>query len=229
MCRCRRSTRSAHRSPPSRRRSPHPGSSSDNPVSSSAASPRFSSSVPTTARSAPPNAGHSSSPCRGSGVSVDCMTPNRREARSSPPSRPSASRTSVSRASTSLLWVSSCTPTSSTRTAATCRVTSLTPDQSALVDRYGGGAGRSTTPIPFLDIANRMVATSSAFSPGLLTRQSQADLVTSLDMPQHAAGQAIVAAANQLSAGLCLATGQQPASVCTSKGVQDAAASLGIR
>jgi hypothetical protein len=108
------------------------------------------------------------------------------------------------------------------------RIASLTPQQSALVDRYGGAASRSTTPIPFLDVANRMVTTTSAFSPGLLTRQSQADLVASLDMPQRAAGQAIVAAANQLSAGLCLVTGQQPASVCASKGVRAAAASLGI-
>jgi hypothetical protein len=108
------------------------------------------------------------------------------------------------------------------------RIASLTPQQSALVNRYGGAASRSTTPIPFLDVDNRIVATTSAFSPGLLTRQSQADLVSSLDMPQRAAGQAIIAAANQLSAGLCLATGQQPASVCTSKGVRAAAASLGI-
>jgi hypothetical protein len=107
------------------------------------------------------------------------------------------------------------------------RIASLTAEQSALINRYGGAASRSTTPIPFLDVANRLVATTSAFSPGLLTRQSQADLVASLDMPQRADGQAIIAAANQLSAGLCLATGQQPASVCTSKGVRAAAASLG--
>ncbi len=35
---------------------------------------------------------------------------------------------------------------------------------------------------------------------------------------QGPAGQAIVAAANQLSAGICLATGQQPVRVCASKG-----------
>ena len=32
-----------------------------------------------------------------------------------------------------------------------------------------------------------------------------------------------MAAANQLTAGLCLATGQRPAAVCTSKGVRAAA------
>ena len=36
--------------------------------------------------------------------------------------------------------------------------------------------------------------------------------------PHDAAGQAIVASANYLTAGICLATGQQPAAVCSSKG-----------
>jgi Domain of unknown function (DUF929) len=106
------------------------------------------------------------------------------------------------------------------------RIASLTSQESVLVDRYGAGA--TSTPIPFLDIANRMVANTSAFSPGLLTHQTQAALVASLDPPMGAAGEAIVAAANQLTAGLCLATDQQPKSVCASKGVQAADSSLGI-
>jgi hypothetical protein len=109
------------------------------------------------------------------------------------------------------------------------RTESLTSPQSALLSRYDTDPNRSPTPIPFVDIANRMVATTSAFTPGLLTRRSQADLVASLDQPTEASGQAIVAAANQLTAGLCLATGMQPASVCRSKGVRAAASSLGLR
>jgi uncharacterized protein DUF929 len=109
------------------------------------------------------------------------------------------------------------------------RVASLTSSQSALIGRYDADPARSNTPIPFVDIANRMVATTSAFTPGLLTRRSQADLVASLDQPDEASGQAIVAAANQLTAGLCLATGMRPASVCRSKGVRDGASSLGLR
>ncbi len=37
-----------------------------------------------------------------------------------------------------------------------------------------------------------------------------------------------MAAANQLTAGICVATGQQPASVCASKGVRSAAHALGL-
>jgi Domain of unknown function (DUF929) len=108
------------------------------------------------------------------------------------------------------------------------RTAHLTPQQAALVDRYGAATNRSTTPIPFLDIADRMVATTSAFSPGLLTRQSQSDLVSSLEMPNHAAGQAMLIAANQLTVGLCLATEQRPTNVCASKGVRAEAAALGV-
>ena len=37
-----------------------------------------------------------------------------------------------------------------------------------------------------------------------------------------------MASANQLTAGICAATGRQPDSVCSSKGVRDAATSLGM-
>ena len=41
-------------------------------------------------------------------------------------------------------------------------------------------------------------------------------------------GQAIVAAANQLTAGICQATGQRPTRVCTSAGVRAAATAMGL-
>ncbi len=105
---------------------------------------------------------------------------------------------------------------------------SLTPSQSALVARYGPTQGPGTTPIPFLDIANRMVATTSPYTPGLLTRQSQSDIVAALQQPGRASGQAVLAGANLFTAGLCLATGQQPGAVCTSKGVRAADTALGL-
>ncbi len=107
------------------------------------------------------------------------------------------------------------------------RLESLTPAESALVARYAG-ATPASTPIPFVDIGNRMVATTSPFTPGLLTRHSQSDIVTALSQPTEAIGQAVVAGANQLTAGLCLATGQRPTAVCSSKGVRAADAELGI-
>jgi hypothetical protein len=38
----------------------------------------------------------------------------------------------------------------------------------------------------------------------------------------------VVASANYLTAGICAATGQRPASTCTDKGVRAAATALGM-
>ena len=110
------------------------------------------------------------------------------------------------------------------------KIASLTPEQSALVARYG--AAGTTGPAgstPFVDIANTMTASTSGFSPVALVHESQAtiagDLAHAADPPSPV-GQAVVAAANQLTAGLCVATGQHPAAVCSSKGVRAATAAL---
>ena len=121
------------------------------------------------------------------------------------------------------------------------RIARLTPAQSALVARYGDPGGTLTGgTAPFVDIAGRMVTSTAAFSPALLSGQSQAQIAgevadppqttgrstTTSDVPPT--GQAVVAAANQLTAGICSATGQRPAEVCTSKGVRAADITLGL-
>ncbi|MBV8462362.1 MAG: DUF929 family protein [Acidimicrobiales bacterium] len=108
------------------------------------------------------------------------------------------------------------------------KLDTLTPAQESLVARYGNAAGPSATAIPFVDIGNRMVATTSPFTPGILTRQSQGDIVAALDEPGTLTGQAVIVGANQLTAGICQVTGQRPAAVCDSKGVRDANAALGL-
>ncbi len=118
------------------------------------------------------------------------------------------------------------------------RITRLTPDQSALVARFGAAGEAGGITEPFVDVAGRMVATTAAFSPALLAGQSQAQIADEASQPPAAAttgsttapptGQAIIAAANQLTAGICVATGQRPASVCQSRGVRSAAESLGL-
>lgn len=116
------------------------------------------------------------------------------------------------------------------------RIATLTPAQAALVARYGGAA---TGTAPFVDVAGRLVTTTAAFSPALLSGQSQAQIAGLVAAPvapptdpgtaaPPPTGQAIVAAANQLSAGICAATGQLPAAVCRSKGVRTADQSLGL-
>jgi hypothetical protein len=84
-----------------------------------------------------------------------------------------------------------------------------------------------SSPIPFLDIDNRMVTSTSGFSPGLLTGQSQSAIASALDQPGKPIAEGVVAAANELTAGICEATGGQPSEVCSSKSVRDADAALG--
>ncbi len=120
------------------------------------------------------------------------------------------------------------------------RIAELTPSQSALVARYGTPGGSTTSgTAPFVDIAGRMVTSTAAFSPALLAGQSQTQIAGEVADPTpttHVStttqapptGQAIDAAANQLTAGMCAATGQRPAVVCRSKGVRAADLSLGL-
>jgi hypothetical protein len=122
------------------------------------------------------------------------------------------------------------------------RIATLTPSQAALVARYSGaGAGATNGTAPFVDVGGHLVTSTSAFSPALLAGQSQAQIAGDVARPVAPAsapavgaaptpptGQAIVAAANQLSAGICAATGQQPAPVCRSKGVRAADQALGF-
>jgi thiol-disulfide isomerase/thioredoxin len=115
------------------------------------------------------------------------------------------------------------------------RIATLDPAQEALVARYAGG---TTGTAPFVDVAGRLVTTTAAFSPALLAGQSQSQIAgvvaSPVDPPPSGAsaapptGQAVVAAANQLTAGICASTGQLPATVCRSKGVRAADQSLGL-
>ncbi len=142
------------------------------------------------------------------------------------------------------------------------RVAVLTPAEQAVFRRNdprgipGGSPDLKT--LPFVDIANRMVTSTSAFTPALLQNLSRnavasalADPSASLAAPGSStppgttgssgpaspgkrlspagiAAQSIIAAANELTAGICSATGEQPADVCATSGVRAADAVLGL-
>ncbi len=110
------------------------------------------------------------------------------------------------------------------------RIATLAPVQALAVAHYGQHPGTSASPgtFPFVDIGNRMVTSTSGFSPAVLVKQSQADIAAGLDQADQPTTQAVIASANQLTAGVCAVTAQQPAAVCTSKGVREAADSLGM-
>ena len=122
------------------------------------------------------------------------------------------------------------------------RLARLSPAQVGLVARLSPQAGGTDAgTAPFVDVAGRLVAVTSGFSPALLAGLSQAQIADQIANPtppvngsgtvgtsSTSIGQAIIAVANQLSAGICAATGQQPTTVCSSKGVRTADAVLGL-
>jgi hypothetical protein len=108
------------------------------------------------------------------------------------------------------------------------RIATLTSTQQGLVARYRAAVGTAAEPFPFVDVGNLVVAPSAGFSPSTLERLSQGTIVDDLRQAVTPESRAIVASANYLSAGICSATQQQPASVCTSKGVRSADEALGL-
>jgi hypothetical protein len=95
-------------------------------------------------------------------------------------------------------------------------------------DAPGGAAGTAT--VPFVDIGNRVLAEGAGigFSPGAIQGLSLAQIASDLSEPTSPVAEAVIGAANELTAGICATTNQTPAKVCRSEGVRAAAALLGL-
>jgi hypothetical protein len=87
--------------------------------------------------------------------------------------------------------------------------------QSAAVAAFGA----STTTFSLLDVANRYVAGGAAFTPGVLAGLSQDQIVADLATPASPLTQAVVAAANEITAAICSVDANRPGAVCDSRGV----------
>jgi hypothetical protein len=87
--------------------------------------------------------------------------------------------------------------------------------QSAAVAGYAS----SPTTFPLLDVANRWVLNASSFTPGALVGLSQDQIAGDLSSPQSPLTQAVVSAANEITASICSVDGQKPGNVCESRGV----------
>lgn len=96
----------------------------------------------------------------------------------------------------------------------------LSAAQNALAQKYSGGG------IPFLDLGNKFVA-SSQYDPAVLKGLSAEQIAQQINDPSTDVGKSVLASANILTAGMCVLTGDQPATVCTSPEVKAAAAKLG--
>ncbi len=106
-----------------------------------------------------------------------------------------------------------------------------TPVEWALLRRYDTGPFvPGTGTLPFIDVDNRLVVSGSGigFTPGVLQDRSMQDVANDLSDPSKLDTQAVVGAANTLSAAICAATGGQPGAVCSSPGVRAGATRLGL-
>ncbi len=97
-----------------------------------------------------------------------------------------------------------------------------TAAQSALLARFDPQGS-----IPFLDIGNRYVVVGASYSPQVLAGLTQTQIAEQLGVPTSPVAQAIDGAANQITAAICLVTGQQPSSVASSPVIASIATSLG--
>jgi thiol-disulfide isomerase/thioredoxin len=85
-----------------------------------------------------------------------------------------------------------------------------------------------TGSIPFVDVGNRFLRAGSSYIPGILAHLAPSDVARGFADATSPVTRAIVASANYYTAGICLLTHQQPASVCSSPGVSAADRKLGL-
>lgn len=107
----------------------------------------------------------------------------------------------------------------------------LTPQETKLVDTYDSSkyvpsATEGQHPFPFIDFDNKYLVSGASYSPALLQGLNRNEIASGLTDAKNPVTEAIVASANYMSAAVCGIDGQQPSSVCSSKGVTEAAKAL---
>ena len=68
-------------------------------------------------------------------------------------------------------------------------------------------------------MANRYVLNGASFTPGVLAGLSQNQIAGDLATPASPLTQAVVTAANEITAAICAVDGDRPDAVCESRGV----------
>jgi Domain of unknown function (DUF929) len=91
----------------------------------------------------------------------------------------------------------------------------------ALFTKYGTPPYTSTTGgFPFIDIAGLYTLYNTSYSPQILANLTWQQIATKLKDPTDPVTQAIVGNANIMTAATCIATGDTPASVCSTSTIQ---------
>ena len=96
--------------------------------------------------------------------------------------------------------------------------------QAAAIASYG------QTPDTFAltDVANRYVLSGASFAPGVLAGLSQSQIAGDLSTPASPLAQAVVTAANEITASICAVDNDKPGAVCDSHAVSVADQQLRI-
>jgi thiol-disulfide isomerase/thioredoxin len=104
----------------------------------------------------------------------------------------------------------------------------LTAEQNQLISTYNAPPYfNSAGSIPFIDIGNQQLSQGANYSPQVLADHSQQDIANNLSNPNSDITKGIVGTANYLTAAICMATNQQPASVCTAAPIPQIEQTLG--
>jgi hypothetical protein len=85
----------------------------------------------------------------------------------------------------------------------------LTPAQHAVFDKYDNSHA-----VPFIDFAGQFVLVGASVDVGLLAGKTWSQIAGALRDARTPAAQAVLGAANSLTAQLCQLTGSKPAAVC---------------
>jgi hypothetical protein len=87
--------------------------------------------------------------------------------------------------------------------------------QAAAIANYG----QTADTFALTDVANRYVLNGASFAPGVLAGLSQSQIAGDLATPASPLTQAVVTAANEITASICAVDNDKPGSVCDSRGV----------
>jgi thiol-disulfide isomerase/thioredoxin len=82
---------------------------------------------------------------------------------------------------------------------------------------------------PFVNFGNKFTVTGASYLPSILQGLTWQQIASNLNDPTNPVTQTIVSVSNSFSAAVCATDGGKPASVCNSKGVQEAAKPMGAK
>jgi thiol-disulfide isomerase/thioredoxin len=85
-----------------------------------------------------------------------------------------------------------------------------TAAQTALINKYGTDGS-----IPFIDFGGKSVISGASYNPAVLTGLSWATIASDLSNPQSSVAKGVLGTANYITAAICQATNNTPASACT--------------